>query len=128
MIIAPVLTAVALWAGGGPVEIHPTSDSYLGGHASIYLPGHVWLGETTIEAAARGDELAVLILLHEVGHTVGIEDEHQAMCFALRKLPTALSRFYGFRWRRVFAAYTRAAAYVRGLPPKYSQGACRPTL
>lgn len=124
--IAPViLSAVTLWASGGqPIEISPTADSWLGGHASIYVPGRIWVGATTLEAAGRGDPLALEVVLHEVGHTIGIANERQAGCFALRKLPGALRLFFGRSWRGAMVGYQRAASYVRGLPAKYSEGRC----
>lgn len=97
MITPILLTAVALAMTGHTTTVTCTTDTGFSGFASVGQPTvqpQVWISTPICRLAKKGDGIGVFVFLHEVGHTTGITDEHQADCYAMDHLYGALRRFW----------------------------------
>lgn len=93
MIGAVLLAAVALAAGGKPVTVGIDGTGYLSGNA-VVGSDRLTLTAPAYRLAIRGGAVGVFLLLHETGHTSGIENECTADEYGLAHMRTAYRRFW----------------------------------
>ena len=81
------------------IEVAPMLPGSWSGGA---FPGIPWLiiGHDAYEDARTGGGHGLMVLLHEVGHVTGIENEAEANCFALARLPGFWLQVWGERYDR----------------------------
>jgi hypothetical protein len=114
-----ILSAVALWASGKPVqvEISPNAAGSMAGTAFVGTPAIIFLGRDAALDVRRGGGIGLFILLHESAHSRGISNECKADEFGLRMVRPALRRFWPRLTRRqVNQRYADAVAW----PGKYA--------
>jgi hypothetical protein len=79
----------------------------------------IWLTRLAYQGARRGDGQSVWILLHEIGHTLGLADEHAASVFGYQHLIGVLRRYYGQSLKQARAGYRVAVLASRAMSQEY---------
>jgi hypothetical protein len=79
----------------------------------------VWLTRLAYQGARRGDGQSVWVLLHEIGHTIGITDEHAASVWGYQHLVPVLRGYYGQSLKQAKAGYRQAVVAGRSLGREY---------
>ena len=90
MIAVATLAVIMANFAGQPVEINVTPGPGAWNGSALVGQPRLWIGEQAYQDAQHGHVFGLFTLLHEVGHTTGIADEHQADCYALHHLKAAL--------------------------------------
>lgn len=109
---AVLLAAVALAAGGKPVTVGINGTGYLSGDA-VVGGDHLNLTEPAYRLAIRGGAVGVFLLLHETGHTAGIEDECLADQYGLDHMRAAYRRFWPRLTKRQITARIGTARHYQ---------------
>lgn len=120
--LATLTAAIALLVGH-PVQVTVNDEDpgSWGGSAPLGMP---WLdiGRDALTDAESGGGHGLTVLLHEVAHTTGIENEAEANCWALAHLPGFYESVWGSSWVRrelMRAAYRDGVASMLQQSDKY---------
>ncbi len=106
------LAFVAQTVTGHEIQIHErVGDTGYAGSAWVGYPA-IWLTHDALGEAERGRGIGMLVFLHELGHTSGIDNEATANCFALQRLRPVLRDLYGFTAARAEAEFGVAVNYM----------------
>ena len=122
---------------GQPIDLQAALDKAAGRDVSITvdteLPGswgggawpglpYVYIGRDAYNDAQVGGGHGLMVLLHEWGHTTGIDDEADANCFALAHLASFIDANWstGDTWLHAEArAYQQAYGSMRAQSAEY---------
>ncbi len=108
----PSLALVAQSVTGREITVHErVGDTGYAGSAWVGYPA-VWLTHDALGEAERGRGIGMLVFLHELGHTTGIDNEGLANCYALQHLRPVLKDLYGFTQARAELEYQVAVGYM----------------
>ncbi len=108
----PSLSFVAQNVTGHVIQIHErVGDTGYAGSAWVGYPA-IWLTHDALGEAERGRGIGMLVFLHELGHTTGIDNEGLANCFALQRLRPVLRDLYGFTAARAETEFGVAVNYM----------------
>lgn len=96
--LATIASALAMLVGH-PVAVN-VNDENPGSWGGSSFPGATFvnIGRDAMTDAQRGGGHGLVVLLHEVGHTTGIENEAEANCYALAHLPAFYAEVWGSGW------------------------------
>jgi hypothetical protein len=113
------MAALTADVAGRSVEItvSPTAPGSWGGAAFPGQP-HIWIGQDAYQSARRGG-VGLVTMLHEIGHTTGIIEEHPADCFALARLRPVLRQYWHLSARQAESRYQDALAWSRSMSSDY---------
>ncbi len=115
----PSLSLVAASVTGREIQVHlRVGDTGYGGSAWVGYPA-IWLTHDALGEAARGRGIGMLVFLHELGHTTGIDNEGLANCFALQRLRPVLRDLYGFTASRAEVEFGVSVDYMRSQSAVY---------
>jgi hypothetical protein len=115
-VIAPIiLSTIALALTGHPVEISCQSEITTGYSGNAFV-GQPQMSLSKRVCNPRGKGIPTFVFLHELGHTTGIEDEHEADCYAQHHLRAVLRKFWHETKKRAQREYEDALEYNSQLP------------
>lgn len=104
---------------GHPITVTVTpGEGSWGGSASPGSP-HLSIGRDAYRDAQHGGTQGLEVLLHEIGHTTGIENEHAADCYALDHLKHTLTELWHRTRGQAQDAHDLAVKLQHGQGAKY---------
>lgn len=113
------ILTVTQWAVGHEVKVTvtPGTGSW-GGSASPGMP-YLYIGRDAFRDAQHGGGHGLSVLLHELGHTTGITNEHETDCYALDHVKPALVELWHMSEKQAQAQYLIAVGFQNAQSDDY---------